>query len=309
MRRPTIIGCQGCVGLRPENTLAAVAHTSELGADGSEIDVHVLSDGIVVAHHNYDLCPDITRDHEGRWIDDATLSLSGMSFAALRSYDVGRARAEGPTIQRYPDQRACDGQAIPTLSQMLTLHEALGDRRSHLWVEIKNEIFAEDDRSLPIARAVCSVLERHDALRRVTVIAFDWRILRACAALHPGIPTGYLTVDPRRLAAADPSATGGATEARLSAANRPWFAGFDPRDHGGYPQAVKAAGGVYWSPHHGDLDASSLDAARRSDLRVSVWGADTRDDIARAVDLGVDSLTTARPDWALEILAERHFAS
>ncbi len=62
---------RGAAGLAPENTLAAFRMALELGADGTEMDLQLTRDGVVVVIH--DDTVDRTTDGRGR-IGDLTLA-------------------------------------------------------------------------------------------------------------------------------------------------------------------------------------------------------------------------------------------
>jgi len=91
-RRPVVFAHRGGSALAPENTLAAFANGTALGADGIELDVHLSRDGIVVVHHDRTL--------------DRTTTLRGE--VRSRSADELR-RADVPTLAEvlaaHPDVR------------------------------------------------------------------------------------------------------------------------------------------------------------------------------------------------------------
>ena len=77
----------------------------------------------------------------------------------------------------------------------------------------------------------------------------------------------------------------------------PWMAGLDIDDFGGsIPRAVKAAGGRYWAPFYKYLTAALLEEAHQLGLKVYVWTVDSRSDMVRLKEMGVDGIITNRPD-------------
>ena len=75
----------------------------------------------------------------------------------------------------------------------------------------------------------------------------------------------------------------------------PWMAGYDIDDfQGSIPQAVKAAGGLYWAPYHKHLTNDLLKEAHGLGLEVFVWTVDSRNEMVRL--MGVDGIITTRPD-------------
>jgi glycerophosphoryl diester phosphodiesterase len=76
----------------------------------------------------------------------------------------------------------------------------------------------------------------------------------------------------------------------------PWMAGLDIDDFGGsIPQAVKAAGGKYWAPYYKYLTYALLEEAHQLGLKVYVWTVDSRRDMERFKEMGVDGIITNRP--------------
>lgn len=75
------------------------------------------------------------------------------------------------------------------------------------------------------------------------------------------------------------------------------MAGLDIDDFGGsIPQAVKAAGGNYWAPFYKYPTYALLEEARQLGLKVYVWTVDSRSDMVRLIEMGVDGIITNRPD-------------
>ena len=90
-QRPIPIAHRGGNVAAPENTIAAFSHAVELGYRYLETDVHLTSDGVLVAFHDADLgrlagLPGAIRDH---------------AWDVLRTVDLG------------------DGQTIPTMDELL----------------------------------------------------------------------------------------------------------------------------------------------------------------------------------------------
>lgn len=74
----------------------------------------------------------------------------------------------------------------------------------------------------------------------------------------------------------------------------------------GAARAVAAAGELgagFISPHHEAADAALVAAAREKGLPVSVWTVDDEARMRALSDLGIDALTTNRPDLALGVFS------
>jgi glycerophosphoryl diester phosphodiesterase len=63
-----------------------------------------------------------------------------------------------------------------------------------------------------------------------------------------------------------------------------------------HPQAVKAAGGLYWAPFYKHLTYDLLQEAHRLGLKVFVWAVDSHSEMVRLMEMGVDGVITNRPD-------------
>jgi len=114
-----IIGHRGARGVAPENTLPAIRHGVEVGAQAVEIDLHATRDGELVVIHDPTL--DRTTDGAGP-VEDRTL-------AELRAFDAGYqfTTDDGAT---FPFRG--QGIRIPTLDEVMG---TIGDRPAILEVK------------------------------------------------------------------------------------------------------------------------------------------------------------------------------
>jgi glycerophosphoryl diester phosphodiesterase len=132
---------------------------------------------------------------------------------------------------------------------------------------------------------------------RTQIISFDWRPLRRVQAIAPEIPTSYLTVESRDFDSIERGLTGAS----------PWMAGIDVDAHGGsVPRAIRAAGGRNWSPNYRNLTADLVAEAHSLGLRVFPWTVNMESDMQRLIQLGVDGITTDRPDLLRRVREGQH---
>jgi glycerophosphoryl diester phosphodiesterase len=277
---PLLIAGATGYGAWPENTLEGARSCLAGPFDGFEIDVQLTADGYVIAHHDYRLSPEQTR-LDGAWIERPSAPLKAMTLAEVRRYDVGRSRPGSAVERRYPRREQMDGVVVPTLPELLeTLAAAPGGKRL-IYVEIKTDPVDPADAPEParVVNAVLRDLAGASWLATSKIIAFDWSVLRLARETVPGIATAHLTVRHDR----DPS-----SHMALS----PWFDGCDPVSHGGSDLvAIKAHGGVEWSPHFTDVTAERIGEADAFGLRVGPWGLSKAADIRRMAEFGVFSST------------------
>ena len=286
--RPLIIAGATGYGVWPSNSLEGALRCLEAPIDGIEIDVQVTADGHVVAHHDYRLSADQTR-LDGAWLSKAGPPLKSLPLEEVRRFDVGRSRPGSESERRYPAREQMDGVRIPTLPELLSALRAAPGPPRLIYVEIKTD--PTDPANAPAPEAIVEAVIRDllaaDYLAHAKIIAFDWQVLRLAGARAPGIRTAHLTV---------PLPSGAPQPEERS----PWADGFDRRDFGGSElRAIKAHGGVEWSPHFTDINPDRIDEARELGLLVGPWGLSKRDDIQRMTALGVSSVTVSGRDWGL----------
>jgi glycerophosphoryl diester phosphodiesterase len=285
-------GHRGARGLAPENTLAAFATALEVGVTTLELDTVVTHDGVVVISHDARLNPDLTRDADGRYLEQAGPAIRSLTLAQLQSFDVGRLREGSRYAQNHPEQRAVDGQRIPTLAQLFELVAARGDRDVRFNIETKLSPLVPELAPDPEAfvRALLAIVDRHGMHSRVSLQSFDWRTLAVAQRLASDIPTVYLTSQqPWGNNVADPR----------------WTAGWKLAEHGSVPKMVKAAGGAVWSPYFGDVNAELVQQAQALGLKVVVWTVNDPAQIERMLDWRVDGIISDRPDRVRAVMAAR----
>ena len=293
-----IVGHRGAAGLAPENTLAAFKKACDIGVDAVELDVFLTADDNIAVHHDYTLKPEATRTADGKWLSRSGPAIKDLTIAQLKTYDVGRLKPNTRYSRRYPEQKPADGERIPSLGEVISLFEAKCDPANQLWVEIKTnpEKPALTPAPESVGDAVVQLLREQDFTRRVRILSFDWRALVHIQKIAPDIPTVYLSLVGRGLNNIKPGQPGPS----------PWMAGYDIDDfQDSIPQAVKAAGGVYWAPYYKHLTDGLLKEAHELGLKVYVWTVDSRSAMARLIEMGVDGIITNRPDILKTVVGSR----
>lgn len=286
-------GHRGARGLAPENTLAGFRAALAAGATTWELDVGLTRDGVVVVHHDRRLNPDLARDRSGAWIGAPGPTLASLTLAELQAYDVGRLRPDSRYAAGWPQQRAADGERIPTLEAVFELarHEAPPSLRFN--IETKLSPLAPEETASPeaLVDALLAVIDRHGLRDRVTVQSFDWRTLVRVHQRAPGLQTAALSAQRPEF----DTLAGGA-----------WTAGLTLAEHGGsVPRMVKALGAPLWSPNFRDLTPQNLAEARALGLRVVPWTVNAPADIERLIAWGVDGIISDHPQRVVAALAAR----
>lgn len=288
-------GHRGARGLWPENTLAAFSGALELGVSALELDCGVTRDGVVVVSHDPELNPDLTRDASGRFLTATGPRIFELSFQELQSYDIGRLKPGSAYAARFPEQQPVDGERIPRLAEVVALVRERGAGRVRVSIEVKT--FPEQPELTAAPEAFVAALKRDleatGTLPLVNIMAFDWSVLSAVQRLMPQVATVALTEQQR-----------GEDTVRIGAPRpSPWLGGLHPADYGdSVVRLVKATGAGTWGPDYLDLDAPRIAAAHALGLRVVPWTVNATADMERLLELGIDGITTDRPDVLRELL-------
>jgi len=293
-----VIGHRGAAGLAPENTLAAFNRACELKVDAVELDVLLTADGKIVVHHDFSLKPEITRTADGKWLEDRSgPAIKDMTLSELKTYDVGRLKPHTKYSRRYPEQHSVDGERIPTLREVISLHKNKCARNTQLWIEIKTSPEKPEMTPSPqiLAGKVVWLLREEEISERALILSFDWRSLVHVQKIAPEIPTVYLSHVGVRLNNIKPGQPGPS----------PWTTGIDVDDfNGSIPRAIKAAGGRYWAPHYKYITPDLIQEAQQLGIQIFVWTPDSRSYMEHLIKMGVDGIITNRPDILKSILRE-----
>jgi glycerophosphoryl diester phosphodiesterase len=251
------IAHRGGAGLWPENTLAAFRNAVALGADGAELDVQLSADGVVVVHHDFQLNPGLTRK-DGAWLKGEMPRIKDLSFAELKSFDLGRADPASDYAKAHPALTPEDGARIPSLEEVAALPKSF-----ILLVELKSSTDPASADPIALADAAFEVMKGH--LDRTIFVGFDWR--------------GLARIKSR------------ARQARC------WFTTDELQgDASMVLKVIKAAGGDGWFPRYQDATAELLSQARALGLQVAAWTVNEPDEMKRLIALRLDAVCTDRPD-------------
>lgn len=143
----------------PENSIASLKAAIRLGCGGSEFDIHMTADSVLVINH----------DHTLQGLDIET-----NTYAALL------------------EKRLSNGEKIPTLESYLKA--GLGQTKTKLIAEIKPSRISKQ-RSLLLAEKVVTMVEQLKADPMVVYISFDYDILKKVQEVNKNAALQYLKGD------------------------------------------------------------------------------------------------------------------
>ena len=294
-----IHGHRGARGLAPENTLAGFARACAIGVHGLELDILISADEKMVVHHDPRLSSDLCRDASGNWVEGSAPAIYALTEAQLRTYDVGAIRPGSLQETRFPSQQGTDEEPIPMLSDLLDWWQSLTPYQPVLNIELKSDPRYPDESPDPddYARIVVGELKQWNLLTSVWLQAFDWRLLQSIQQLSDEVFTGYLSSE------RDHDAT------VLKEGISPWLAGFDPcHFSSSLPQAIRAAGGRFWGPAFADLSKERIQEAQTLGLSVHTWTLNEDEVFHKAIELGVNGITSDYPDRARSVMQTAGFS-
>jgi glycerophosphoryl diester phosphodiesterase len=259
-------GHRGARGLRPENTLPGFAHALALGVDAIELDVGLSADGVVVLNHDQVLSPRNLADTAPAQPDDPSFPYVGKPIREL-------------TLAQLRTVDAGAGSGVPTLAEACTL---LAPADMTLSVELKTDPTWTDEEVELFTATVVDVLKSHGMTGRTRLLAFDWRVLVEAHRHYPELGRVALI------------------ERKTLVPGTAWLAGQSPEDP---VAAALAVGATALSPEHVIATPALVEDAHTAALPVIVWTVNTREDMTRFIDYGVDAIVTDYPDRLLNVLA------
>jgi glycerophosphoryl diester phosphodiesterase len=252
--------------LWPENSLRAFRESLALGVDLLELDVHLSADGHVVVIHDAML--------------DRTTEATG-PVGARTAAELGRVRLRGR------DGVVTD-ERVPMLEEVLAL---VAPSAAGLLLEVKgptpqvNVLYERDDGDVHIVPGpeyaglvdcALALVRTASMLGRVNVMGFSPSVVTRARALEPGVSTTFL------VEALHVQYVGARPEDAIA-----WAARLGATDVG---------------LQHTLASPAVMAAARTAGLRVGVWTVNDEAAMRLVIELGVDVLTSDRPDLARRVL-------
>lgn len=140
----------------PENSIASLKAAIALGCGGSEFDIHMTSDEVLVVNH-----------------DDKFLGI-----------DI-----ETSTYQQLLEKSLSNGEKIPTLEAYLKTGYA--QRNTNMIAEIKTSVISKE-RSLHLANKVVNMVKQFNGQAQTVYIAFDYDVCKKVRELDALAPVQYL---------------------------------------------------------------------------------------------------------------------
>ena len=68
---------------------------------------------------------------------------------------------------------------------------------------------------------------------------------------------------------------------------------------------LRPRGGRYWAPYYKHITAGLLNEAHELGIQVFVWTVDSKNDMERLIEMGIDGIITNRPDVLIDLLRKQ----
>ncbi|MFI5777781.1 glycerophosphodiester phosphodiesterase [Nocardia sp. NPDC051570] len=289
---------RGGRGLLTEESLAAYAHSLELGVSTLELDIGLTADRVPVVWHDPTIQADKCADTAPAFPGDPQFPYVGKVIGQL-TYDQVHTLDCSKTLTNFPEQRAVPGNRIARLPELFDLVKSYPGAFDTIRYNIETKIEAEHPEQTAAPQEFVDVIletvARAGATDKVEIQSFDWSSLPLVKQKNPAIPTVALYDD-----------------TTFKEGSR-WLGPIRYEDHVGDPLgAIAALGADISSPGYvpaqnsptkfGDpgfaftADAEYVRKAHEKGVKVIPWTVNDEATIAAQVDTGVDGVITDYPD-------------
>ncbi|MFN4285882.1 MAG: glycerophosphodiester phosphodiesterase [Lacibacter sp.] len=262
-------GHRGCRGLMPENTIPAMLHALDMGVTTLEMDVVITKDRQVVLSHEPWMSHEITTKPMGGYVtqqEEKALNIYRMTYAEVQQFDVGM-----KPHPRFPQQVKM-AVAKPLLSHLFDTVAAYvkANNPRHPFFNIETKCLPTgDDLYHPtpdvFVELLMSVVQEKKMEPWVTIQSFDFRTLQYLHKNYPAIRTAMLV---------------------------------EENDKRTLQQQLDALGFVptIYSPHYSLVTPELITACRAKGMKLIPWTVNTREEIERLRNMGVDGIITDYPN-------------
>jgi glycerophosphoryl diester phosphodiesterase len=173
--RPIIVAHRGGSLEAPENTIAAIKHSIDIGSDWQEIDVQLSKDLKVIVMH--DVTIDRTTNGTGHVREMLANDIYRFKAGQPSLAEKVRARLKELNIVEPEFADRFIQEKVPSLEQVLQIKD------SRIMIEIRTDPRAE----LVVAKVI-DVIKKSEAHQRVAIASFDQKILKQVVVQDSSIP-------------------------------------------------------------------------------------------------------------------------
>lgn len=266
-------GHRGCRGLYPENTIPAFLHAIDLGVNTIEMDLVITKDEQVILSHEPFFNHEISTAPNGKQINESEekkYNIFLMTYEQVKKFDVGVKKHP-----RFPQQKKLVAYK-PLLTALLdTLRIELSTRkRKPLFYNIEIKSLPETDGIFHpnperFTDLVMHIIHQYELESQTIIQSFDIRVLQYVHFKYPSIKTSLL---------------------------------IENTDEHSLEQLINILGYIpdIFSPDYHKVTPQLIRSCKEKNIRIIPWTINTKDEMIRLINLGVDGIITDYPNLFFE---------
>lgn len=214
----------------------------------------------------------LSKDDELIVMHDFTVSRTTNGTGEIRDLTLAEIKKLNAAAKFPGGTLRVPAQAVPTLGELLDLVKG----KAGIQIEIKTG--AGSARYPGIERKVVDAVNARGMADQVIIISFDFPTLKEVMAIDPRLKTGALV-------------NAGWMSSRMLAAPERIIA-----------DAIDATGADYFMPSFGTVFPELVTAVHARGLKIGTWTVNTPQEMKRLANLGVDAITSDKPDELKRVL-------
>lgn len=262
-------GHRGCLGLMPENTIAAMKKAVDLNVTTLEMDAVMTKDGEVILSHEPFFNHEITTKPDGSFVkeeEEKSLNIYRMTYDEVKRYDVGL-----KPHPRFPQQEkmAAVKPLLRDVIDSIKLYCKEKNRPFPQWnIETKTQPQTDGvyhPAPAEFVEALMKVIKEKGIEKNVIIQSFDFRTLQYLYQHYPHMRTAMLVEDYDKR-----------TLYELLAA-----LGFAP---------------TIFSPAQSLVTKELVEACHQKKMQVIPWTVNETDEMQKLIALNVDGIITDYPN-------------
>ncbi len=266
-------GHRGARGLMPENIIPSMYKALDYHVNTVEVDIVISKDKKVVISHDVYFHPDITTKPDGQLLDSKEAAkhlLYTMDYDSIKKYDVGlKPHKEFPEQQNIPAYK-------PLLAELIDSTDAYAKKLGIpiiYNIELKTNPIYDGKSQPPVEETVdlvMQVVKDKKIQGRCYLQSFDFRPLQILHRKYPEITTAVLISD---------------------------------KDKRSFEQQLTDLGYTpeMYSPHHSVVTPELISKCHQRNIRLIPWTVNSRENMKRLKEMGVDGIITDYPNYFAEI--------
>ncbi len=270
-----IEGHRGCRGLMPENTIPAFIKAVQLGVTTLEMDVVISKDGKVVVSHDPYFSHEFCLGLDGKEIteeNEKSYNLYTMTYDSIKKYDCGtKPHPRFPNQQKFNIFKPLLSEVIDSVENYIQQHHLPSVQYN---IETKTTPYGDfvfHPAPNVFVEKLLAVIQEKKIKDKVIIQSFDPRTLQVLHKMDTTYTIALLVEDSLGF------------EAQIK------NLGFMPN---------------IYSPDYHLVNFALIAFAKKNNMKVIPWTVETKMDMQKVIDLGVDGIITDYPDSAIQFILQ-----